>query len=293
MKILITGASGLLGYDLWKTLKDEHELYASGRGDNPDFINTKQWINLDITNQQETFEKVTKLNCDLVIHSAAHSNVDDCQKNPELAFKINALGTRNICVACQRFDTTMCYISTDYVFDGKNTPEDGYTEFDKTNPLSIYAKSKYWGEFYVKHLLNKFYIARVAWLFGSGRNNNFVSYTLNSIKEKKEINVVKNNWGSPTYTKDAARAISSLIKKPLSNIYHITNSGKASRETITDTIFKYVGKSTKLNVFDPEQFCKAPRPMKSYLKGYNLHLEGFEPMRPWQEAVKEFIDSEF
>ncbi|OGS20622.1 MAG: dTDP-4-dehydrorhamnose reductase [Elusimicrobia bacterium RIFOXYA2_FULL_40_6] len=288
MKILITGAGGLLGCDLFKTLNAEHEVYGCGRIENPEYIPQNRWMKLDITDQEDTYRKISKLNPEIVINTAAFSDVNGCEKDPELAFKINALGTRNLCVACQRFDATLCHISTDYVFDGKNPPAEGYSEYDKTNPLSLYAKSKYWAEFYVKHLLNKFYILRVAWLFGT-RRNNFVSYVLESIEKQKEIKVVKGQWGSPTYTKDVSEAISLLIKKPTYGIFHMTNTGKASRESLVEEIFRITGTSTKIALIDPNDIYIAPRPEKSFLRNYIWQLEGYRPIRTWQEAIKEFI----
>lgn len=294
MRILITGANGLLGYDLWHCLKDKHELYATGRSEPPEFINIKNFIQLDITDQESTYKKVSKLNPELVIHLAAISDVDFCERNPELAFKVNSLGTRNIAVACQRFDTVLCYISTDYVFDGKNIPEAGYSEFDKVNPVNTYAKTKYYGEFYVKHLLNKFFIIRTAWLFGKYKKN-FVSYVIESIRNKKEINVVTDQSGSPTYTYDLSIAISELIteledgKKQTYGIYHITNTGGAERFEIVNEIFKLMKTSTEIIKKTRSEVYFAPRPRDSRLNNYIWQLEGYKPLRSWQEALKEFL----
>ncbi|MFH0807533.1 MAG: dTDP-4-dehydrorhamnose reductase, partial [Elusimicrobiota bacterium] len=246
MKILLIGASGMLSRDMWDAFNEKHELYGSDVSTRPEFIPEKQWSVFDITNLEDTYEKISRLNPELVINTAAYSDVDGCEKNPDLAFRINALGTRNICTACQRFDAVLCHISTYYVFDGVNPPEEGYCEQDKTNPINVYGKSKYWAEFYVKHMLNKFYILRVAWLFGKGRNN-FVSFVINSAIENKEIKIVKNQWGSPTYTKDVAQAVSLLVEKPSYGIYHMTNSGKTSREEQVKEIFKLTGKSAKVS----------------------------------------------
>ncbi len=287
MRILITGANGLLGYDLWHILKNKHELYGCGRSSPAWYIDEKKWLKLDITDQQQTYTQITKLNPDIVIHLAAISNVDHCEKNPEIAYKVNSIGTRNICLACQRFDTILCYISTDYVFDGENTPEDGYKEDDKPNPINVYGKTKYLGEFYVKHLLNKFYIVRTAWLFGKNREN-FVSYVLNSIKNSTEINVV-DQVGSPTYTKDLSEAISFLIEKSAFGIYHITNSEKCSREEIIEEIFKILNKKTKVVKKSAKEMYFALRPKNSCLNNFFWNLQSFPKIRTWKEALKEFV----
>ncbi len=289
MRILITGANGLLGYDIWQTLKNNHEIYGCSRSDRPSYIEEKNWLKFDITNQEQTYIKITRLNPDIIIHLAAVSNVDFCEKNPEIAYKINSVGTRNICLACQRFDTALCYVSTDYVFDGENTPKDGYKENDKQNPINIYGKSKYLGEFYVKHLLNKFYIVRTAWLFGKNRAN-FVSYVLEAIKNSTDINVVIDHIGSPTYTKDLSEAISFLIEKQAFGIYHITNSDSCSREEVVDEIFKILKKKTNIVKKTRKEFYFAPRPANSTLNNFFWRLQGFPEIRPWKEALREFLE---
>ncbi|HCJ66841.1 MAG TPA: dTDP-4-dehydrorhamnose reductase, partial [Elusimicrobia bacterium] len=147
-------------YNLWQVLFIEHEIYGLGKSDCPDFIKRDKWLQLDLTNPTETYQTVTNVNPELVIHAAALTNVDNCELNPEKAYLNNTLATRNVALACQRFDSAMLYISADYVFAGeKNTP---YREDDMPNPINTYGKTKYNGEFYVRHLLNKFYIIRTA-----------------------------------------------------------------------------------------------------------------------------------
>jgi len=290
LRILITGANGLLGYDLWHVLKDKHDVYGCGRSDPPYYINEKNWLKFDITHQEQTYLKITKLNPDIVVHLAAVSNVDFCEKNPEIAYKVNSLGTRNICLACQRFDTTLCYVSTDYVFDGENIPENGYKENDRPNPINIYGKSKYLAEFYVKHLLNKFYIVRTAWLFGKNKNN-FVEYILKSINDSTDINVVTDHVGSPTYTKDLSEAISQLIEKQSYGVYHITNSGGCSRQEVVDEVFKFLKKKTNVVKKTRKEFYFAPRPKDTRLDNFMWKLEGFPLLRHWKDALREYIGS--
>jgi len=275
---------------LWNELKGKHEIYGSDMSEPPAYVSLSEWSKFDITDQQDTYNKISKINPELIIHTAAFSDVDGCEKNPAAAYRVNALGTRNICTACQRFDSALCYISTDYVFSGEDTPEGGYREFDRTDPQGIYGKSKYLGEFYVKHLLNKFYIIRTSWLFGKNRKN-FISYVVESVKEKKKVTVVKDQFGIPTYTKDLASAISRLIEKSCYGIFHITNSNSASRKEIVDEIFKILNKSTKTVFKTRKELFFAPRPSNSTLRNFIWETEGFKPLRPWQEALREFIQS--
>jgi len=291
MKILITGANGMLGTDLLEILSENHQIFLTDIVDSIDYVSNNvktEYYKLDITDNEKTFHTISKLNPDIVIHTAAYSDVDGCEKNPELAYKINSLGTRNICVACQRFDTVLCYISTDYVFSGDDTPEDGYKEMDKTCPISVYGKSKYWGEFYVKHLLNKFYIIRTSSLFGKKRDN-FISMIVRFINDKKNINVVEDQYCCPTYTKHLAKGISQLIEKPLYGIFHLTNSGGCSRYDVVKEIFKIMNKSTEITLTKREKIFYAKRPKDSRLNNYMWNLEGFSPLPQWQDAIKEFL----
>jgi len=168
MKVLITGINGLLGSELVPCLEENHEVTGVCRNPATAACATRS---LDITDRKAVYDAVTRINPDVIIHSAALSNVDECENNPDEAFKINCYGTRNLALACQRFDAALLYVSTDYVFSGRQHPAAGYTEFDATEPLSVYGTSKRDGEWMACHLLNKFYIVRTAWLFGKTRRN--------------------------------------------------------------------------------------------------------------------------
>jgi len=295
MRILITGACGMLGRDIVEVLSVGHELYLLDVKPFPPVLSSQfSTITTDITGSEKTYKEVTKINPDIVIHTAAYTDVDGAETNRDLTFRVNALGTRNIALACQRFDTELFYISTDYVFDGeKGKP---YVEFDKPNPQSIYAKSKYWGELYIKFLLNRFYIVRSSWLFGKN-GKNFVTTILNLAKQKKEIEVVNDQTGSPTYTKDLARAIAQLIgagrqdssnRASLYGIWHITNSGQCSwcefaREIVQDSRV-YVKPISSDDLNRP-----ARRPKFSVLDNYVWRLQGWGPLRHWKEALKDYL----
>lgn len=293
MRILITGISGMLGLELWDEFRNsEFEVFGLSRR-KPELLPKERWLGCDIIDFKDTYLKVTKLNPDLIIHTAALSDVDECERDPETAFKVNAVGTRNIALAAQRFDSAVFYISTDYVFSGENHPENGYREFDTPAPINVYGVSKLWGEFYVRELLNKFCIIRTSWLFGRSRDN-FITKILN----KKEILVTEEMVSSPTYTKDLASAIKSLLSTFHTShlvcpygIYHITNSGFASRYEISRFVAELLGlgvsniKKVKLS----ELKLSAKRPNFSALENFVWKLDGFKPLRSWQEAVKEFL----
>lgn len=280
----------MLAHDLIETLAEEkHELIlndirplpsSSGKG--------FKFIEFDITDKDRVYNETTKINPDMVIHTAACTDVDGCEKDADLAFKVNSLGTRNIALACQRFDTVMLYVSTDYVFDGKG--KEPYNEYKTPNPENIYARSKYWGELYVERLLNKFYIVRSAWLYGK-YGENFASKILSLAKKQKEISVVNDQIGSPTYTKDLAKAIKHLIGTGLYGTWHITNGGQCSWYEFAKEILKQQSiKNVTVKPIDSVRLSRpAKRPAFSVLDNYLWHLHGFSPLRNWKDALIEFM----
>ncbi|MCK9582165.1 MAG: dTDP-4-dehydrorhamnose reductase [Endomicrobiales bacterium] len=287
MKIIITGVTGLLGNQLAKTLINNHSVIGISKSNISPICKT---INVDITDAIATYNAITKENPDIVIHCAALSNVDECERNPQEAYKINALGTRNIAVSCQRFDTKLLYISTDYVFTSQNTISGGFNEFDTTNPCNIYAKSKLAGENYVKELLNKFWIVRTSWLFGNGKAN-FVTQFLSNIKDGKPYKAATDMISSPTSVCELSEAISILIKTDLFGTYHLSNSGFASRYEIALYLAKLFkvseNKITKTTL--KELSLPAKRPNFSGLNNLVWALEGFNKLSAWQDAIENFV----
>ena len=276
MKVLIIGSEGMLGHDLVDTLSAENE------------ISTTTIDTLDITDINKTIKTVKEINPDVVVHAAAFTNVDGSESNPDLAYKVNVLGTRNVAVACSEADSALVYICTDYVFDGtKGSP---YYEYDQTNPLSVYGKTKHLGEVYIRDILNKFYIVRTAWLYGF-HGPNFVTTMLNLAKTNDSISVVNDQIGSPTYTVDLANAIASLIKKPAYGIYHVTNSEHCSWYEYAQEIFDIAGIDIELKPVTTEEFgSPAPRPKYSVLENYNWKMEGFQEIRSYKEALRAYMD---
>lgn len=291
MKILITGAGGLLGQEVWKLLEQEpepHELFAFGRS-RPSFLTDEQWIEGDITNAARTFTTITKLNPEVIIHCAAYNQVDKAETEPDEAYKVNGLGVRNLALACQRFDATLLAVSTDYVFSGENAPEGGYREFDHCQPMNRYGESKRWGEIFVQQLLNKFFIVRTAWLFGPSRPT-WVDAVASYSAEGKPVIAAKDMVGCPTYTPDLAEAIVRLAKSRHYGIYHLTNSGACSRVELAKEVLRLYKRADypHLKVVKRTDLkLPAPRPDNSALDNLAWRLDGFTPLRPWQEALRD------
>ena len=289
MNILITGISGMLGVDLYKTLKEENEVVGFDVRNFPSVSFSPPIIHkIDITKLEKLKNFFYQLSPDIVIHTAAYTDVDGCEKDPDKAYKINALGTRNVALACQEIKASLMYISTDFVFRGdKNEP---YIEFDEPSPLSIYGKSKLAGENYIKAFLNRYFIVRTSWLYGR-YGKNFVETILNLAQEKGELTVVDDQVGSPTYTIDLAEKIKILIKTELYGAYHITNSGSCSWYEFAKEILKLADiKGTKIKpITSKELGHPAPRPKFSVLNNYCLKLSMGNSMRGWKEALKEYM----
>jgi dTDP-4-dehydrorhamnose reductase len=272
---MIIGSEGMLGHDLVNVLSVEHE------------VSTTTIDTLDITDIDKTIKTVKENNPDVLVHAAAFTDVDGGETNPDLAYKVNSIGTRNVAVACRETDCAMVYICTDYVFDGTNTTP--YYEYDQTKPLGVYGKTKHLGEVYLRDTLNKFYIVRTAWLYGY-HGPNFVTTMLNLAKTTNKISVVNDQVGSPTYTVDLAKAIAQIIKKPSYGIYHVTNSDQCSWFDFAKEIFKLANVEVDLKPVSTEEFPRpAPRPKFSVLENYNWKMEGYPKIRSYKEALKDYM----
>ncbi|MDL2246071.1 dTDP-4-dehydrorhamnose reductase [Methanobrevibacter sp. OttesenSCG-928-K11] len=274
MKILITGADGMLGTDVQEVLKDEEIISTD--------VDT-----LDITNKEQTIETIKNLNPDIVINTAAFTDVDGCESNKDLAFKINAIGPENLAIACKEIDSPLLHISTDYIFNGQN--DKPWVETDKTGPISVYGETKLQGELAIEKNLDKFFIIRTAWLYGLN-GPSFPKTMLELAKNNNEISVVDDQVGSPTYTKDLALAISQLIKTDLYGIYHITNSDYCSWYDYAKLIFKLKNIDVDVKPVTTEEFPRpAPRPKFSVLANTNWE-KNFKPLRSYKDAIAEFLN---
>lgn len=276
MKILITGSNGMLGHDLINVLKEKHDLI-------PTTSKT-----LDITDKKQTIDYIRDKKPDIVINSAAYTDVDGCEENRELAYSVNGDGVRNLALACSEIDCPLVHISTDYVFDGSATEpirEDG-----EIGPISIYGKSKLEGEKAIQEILDKYFIIRTAWLYGTN-GRNFPRTMLELAESHSEITVVYDEVGTPTYTPDLAEGISRLIETDYYGIYHLTNSGSCSWCEFARYIFEIAERDVKVIPVTASEFARpAPRPSYSVLDNNNWIEKGFKPLRSYKDAIKEYIE---
>jgi len=305
-KILITGASGLLGTELCQRLKskwDVIEMYHSLS----DCVIAHNSLAADVTNLNQIRAAILSANPDVVIHTAGYTDVDGCELNSDKAFSVNADGTRNVSLACQQCSALLVYISTDFVFDGEaGLP---YTEVDLPHPINVYGKSKLLGEKYVAELLDRWLIVRTAWLYGK-HGKNFVDTILRLATEKRELKVVEDQIGSPTYTVDLVNPLGKLISLAterafercsetdssfgmFNRIYHLVNAGQCSRYELALEILKIVGlTSTTVAPVTSEEFgAAAPRPKYSALASQSAETVIGERMRHWRKALQDYLKS--
>lgn len=275
MRIVITGHRGQLGQALQQALAHE-ELHGL---DLPE---------TDITHPASLLEALAKLHPQVVIHVAAMTNVDGCQRDPELAFRVNALGTHNVALACGRIGAAMVQLSTNDVFDGRLGRS--YYEWDTPSPLSVYAQSKAAAEFYVRSLMHRFYIVRTAWLYARG-GRNFVTKILEAADRQGALRVVTNEVSTPTYAPDLAQAIARLIYTEHFGIYHFTNSGSCSRYDWAHKILELSGRGhVALEPITSDQWPRpAPSPLYTPIVNFAGEALGIV-LRPWEEALQEYFD---
>lgn len=276
MIILVTGSNGQLGHDVIKLLENsEHRVYGYDR---------KQ---MDITDEKAVFREVTKIKPDVIVHCAAYTNVDGAEKDQDGAYAVNTFGTKYLAMAAKEVDAKMVYVSTDYVFDGE--AKEPYEVDSPTNPIGVYGKTKLGGEEAVKEILDKYYIVRTAWVFGKN-GKNFVKTMLRLGKERGEIGVVADQYGSPTYTIDLAKFIIELIQTDKYGVYHATNNGTCSWYEFAVEIFKQAGLNVKVNPLTTEQYpTPAKRPKFSVLSKKKIAEEGFTPLQHWQDALNTYL----
>ena len=278
MKILITGANGQLGRELTKQYKEKG---------NVELILTDV-DTLDITNVNDVYKMVNETRPDVIINCAAHTAVDKCEDDVDNAYKINAVGPKNLAAAMNAIGGEIVQVSTDYVFDG--TSEMPYLEFDKPCPASVYGQTKYDGEEFVKSLNPKHYIVRTAWLYGDG--NNFVKTMIRLGENNPEVKVVNDQFGSPTSTTDLARVIISLVENKNYGIFHATCKGQCSWYDFAKEIFELKGMDVNLLPCTTEEFkSRAQRPKYSVLRNYMLELTTGDITRDWKESLKEYLEN--
>lgn len=300
MKVFVTGVCGQLGHDVINELyargisgigSDIHTEY-SGIADGT-AVTTAPYFSLDITNAQAVETTIKEINPDAVIHCAAWTAVDlaEDEDKKELVKKINSNGTENIAKVCKELGIKMMYISTDYVFDGQG--ERPWQPDDKNYaPLSVYGRTKLDGELAVSKLVDKYFIVRIAWVFGRN-GNNFVKTMLNVGKKYENLRVVNDQIGTPTYTPDLARLLVDMILTDKYGYYHATNEGGfISWYDFACEIFKQARYSTKVTPVTTAEYglSKAARPFNSRLDKSKLIENGFEPLPEWKDALKRYLE---
>lgn len=275
-KVLVTGVKGQLGYDVVKRLE---ELGIEAVGVDVD--------DFDITDEYQTNSYISKNKPNVVIHCAAYTAVDKAEEERDKCYAVNVTGTKNIAQVCKDISAKMVYISTDYVFDGKgNEP---HKEDEEPNPLNYYGFTKAEGEKIIKELLDRYFIVRTSWVYGIN-GNNFVKTMLKLAETRNVINVVNDQIGAPTYTKDLAVLICDLIQTDKFGIYHGVNEGYCSWYEFAKEIFRMSGKGVKVNPISTEQYpTKAKRPLNSRLSKENLDKAGFKRLPHWQDALKRYL----
>lgn len=293
MKMLVTGACGQLGYDVVNKLKKRKIEYI-GSDILPVCDKVGNYIQMDITDAEQVAAVLGTVKPDAVIHCAAWTAVDaaEDEENREKVYAINAKGTQNIALACKEIGAKMMYISTDYVFDGTGeTP--WQPDCKDYAPLSVYGDSKLKGELSVAETLDKFFIVRIAWVFGEN-GNNFVKTMLNLGKKYDTLRVVNDQIGTPTYTPDLARLLVDMIVTDKYGYYHATNEGGyISWYDFACEIYKQAGKSVNVIPVTTAEYgiSKAARPFNSRLDKSKLSDNGFARLPIWKDALKRYLQN--
>lgn len=275
-KIIVTGCNGQLGRAVNLEFQNNTEI---------EFVNTDV-DELDITNIDKVVEFARQVKPYAIINCAAHTGVDACEDEWDKAYKINAIGPRNLSIAASETGAKMIHVSTDYVFNGK--ADKPYTEFDKPDPQGAYGITKLAGENMVRDFANRYFILRTAWLYGDGKN--FVKTMLRLSENNDKVRVVGDQVGSPTSAKELAAAIAQLIFTENYGIFHATCEGSCSWAEFAEEIFKMAGKKTVVETISTEEFgAKAPRPAYSILENYMLKLTTDYKFADWHDALEVYM----
>ncbi|CDA69881.1 dTDP-4-dehydrorhamnose reductase [Clostridium sp. CAG:510] len=276
MKVLVTGVKGQLGYDVMAELA-KRNIEAIG-------VDIDE---MDITDKISVEKVIGEAAPDVVVHCAAYTAVDAAEDNEALCRRVNADGTRNIAEVCKKLDCKMVYISTDYVFDGQGTRP--WEPDDERHPLNVYGQTKYEGELAVQENLSKYFIVRIAWVFGKN-GKNFVKTMLKLAETHDKLTVVNDQFGSPTYTYDLARLLVDMIQTDKYGIYHATNEGICTWYEFACEIFRQAGVKIEVTPVPASEYpAKAKRPENSRLDKSKLTENGFERLPSWQDALGRYI----
>ncbi len=283
MKVLLIGANGQLGSDLVKKLANEQLVSLSHQ-------------DIDICEPVGTRVTLRRYAPDVVINTAAYHKVDECETNVEKTFAVNTCGVRNLALACKEQGCALLHMSTDYVFGGDTERRTPYTEIDPTHPINVYGVAKLAGECFIRYIMDRYWIVRSQWLYGvagaSGKGGNFVELMLRLACEGRDIKVVDDQVGSPTYTLDLADKIAQLIKTDHYGLYHITNVGECTWYEFACKIWELSGLNPNAKPTTTESFgAVASRPAYSVLDNAALRGIGLDDMRSWEEALTDYLEA--
>ncbi len=276
MRVLVTGVKGQLGYDVVKEC-EKRGIEAVG-------VDIEE---MDITDAASVDQVITEANVDAVIHCAAYTAVDAAEDHVDLCRSVNAGGTENIAKVCRKLDLKMIYISTDYVFNGEGTRP--WEPDDEREPLNVYGQTKYEGELAVTNHLDRYFIVRIAWVFGVN-GKNFIKTMLRLGAERGAVSVVDDQIGSPTYTPDLAVLLVDMVQTEQYGFYHATNEGLCSWYEFACEIFRQAGMNVDVTPVDSTKFpAKAKRPKNSRMSKDRLEQNGFRRLPAWQDALSRFL----
>ena len=289
MKIIVTGCKGQLGTEIIKQLREGR----SEIGPIPEKLMNATVIpvdlpELDISNYKMVDDFIRRQRPDVIINCTGITDTDECEANPEHAYRVNALGARNLSIVARKCGSKIVQLSTDDVFDGQSKKP--YTEFDDTNPLTVYGRSKRAGENYVKEFTHKHFVIRSNWVYGHG-GHNFVNRVLAAAEAGNGLSVASDQFGSPTSAKDLAKMIMYLISTNEYGTYHVTCRGVCSRYEFAQEILKLAGKDIELRAVPTEQSdLSAVRPPYAVLDNFILRIIETYDMPEWKESLKEYME---
>lgn len=291
MRLLITGARGMMGQDLAALAASAgHEVWAT----DVERLVHDPADHLDVGDFEGLGRALDRFQPDAVLHLAAMTDVDGCERHPDQAYRVNTVGTQNVAVHCQRQDLTLLYISTGSVFDGtKSTP---YHEFDDPRPRSVYSRSKWQGEVIVRDLVPRHYVVRAGWMFGGGpEDKKFVAKMIELARERDVLRAVDDKVGSPCYTRDISARCLELLATGRYGTYHAANEGACSRYEMAAAIVEAAGiRTCRVEPCSSAEFpLPAPRPRNEAMTGLHARLVGLDSMRDWREALVEYVRTTF
>jgi len=290
-KVFITGCGGMLGKAVYERFSSHCQVLAT------DIDVNEPWLEYgDVIDFQGISEKASKFKPDLIINLAALTDLEYCEKDPEITWKTNALGAENMALISKKLNATHIYISTAGIFDGK---QEYYNDFEKPNPKSIYAKAKYYGETVVEKMLDNYFIFRAGWMMGGGikKDKKFINKIFRQIQDgKKQLFVVEDKLGTPTYTVNFAEAMFEIVQTELFGLYNMVCEGSCSRYDVASEFIKLLGLEKKINIkivdsgyFVNEYF--APRPYSEKLLNLKLSARGINYMKDWKECLADYVET--